>query len=79
MQFLNSIVLDNEFSSRLSYGSIRRLQVAAIKVLSQDPKADTALIFRLARRFLSASKRQRHDVQEISSGEAIPSIIGNKL
>ncbi|KAL1200329.1 hypothetical protein V5N11_034074 [Cardamine amara subsp. amara] len=69
-EFVTSIVLDNEFSSRLSYGSIRRLQVAAIKVLSQDPKADTALIFRLARRFLSASKRQQE-----TSGEAIPSII----
>ncbi|CAH2038815.1 unnamed protein product [Thlaspi arvense] len=75
-EFVTSIVLDNEFSSRLSYGSIRRLQVAAIKVLSQDPKADTALIFRLARRFLSASKRQqRQNVIEESSGEAIPSII----
>ncbi|KAF2546236.1 hypothetical protein F2Q70_00019485 [Brassica cretica] len=75
-EFVTSIVLDNEFSSRLSYGSIRRLQVAAIKVLSQDPKADTALIFRLARRFLSASKRHRqHDVEEQTTGEAIPSIV----
>ncbi|VYS45129.1 unnamed protein product [Arabidopsis thaliana] len=70
-EFVTSIVLDNEFSSRLSYGSIRRLQVAAIKVLSQDPKADTALIFRLARRFLSASKRQRENVEEKTSEEAI--------
>ncbi|XP_024008962.1 sn1-specific diacylglycerol lipase beta isoform X2 [Eutrema salsugineum] len=77
-EFVTSIVLDNEFSSRLSYGSIRRLQVAAIKVLSQDPKADTALVFRLARRFLSASKRQRQDVvQENTSGEATPSIIAD--
>ncbi|XP_048612604.1 diacylglycerol lipase-beta [Brassica napus] len=75
-EFVTSIVLDNEFSSRLSYGSIRRLQVAAIKVLSQDPKADTALIFRLARRFLSASKRHRqHDVEEQTTGESIPSIV----
>nr|XP_018486679.1 PREDICTED: sn1-specific diacylglycerol lipase beta-like [Raphanus sativus] len=75
-EFVTSIVLDNEFSSRLSYGSIRRLQVAAIKVLSQDPKADTALIFRLARRFLSASKRHRqNDVEEQTTGEAIPSIV----
>ena len=75
-EFVTSIVLDNEFSSRLSYGSIRRLQVAAIKVLSQDPKADTALIFRLARRFLSASKRHRqNDGQEQTTGEAIPSIV----
>ncbi|XP_013600074.1 PREDICTED: sn1-specific diacylglycerol lipase beta-like isoform X3 [Brassica oleracea var. oleracea] len=72
-EFVTSIVLDNEFSSRLSYGSIRRLQVAALKVLSQDPKADTALIFRLARRFLSASKRQRQNVVE--GEEAIPSSI----
>ncbi|KAL0797404.1 hypothetical protein Bca101_052578 [Brassica carinata] len=75
-EFVTSIVLDNEFSSRLSYGSIRRLQVAALKVLSQDPKADTALIFRLARRFLSASKRQRQNVEEEqATGEAIPSSI----
>lgn len=72
-EFVTSIVLDNEFSSRLSYGSIRRLQVAALKVLSQDPKADTALIFRLARRFLSASKRQRQIVEE--GEQAIPSSI----
>ncbi|CDY10147.1 BnaC05g03900D [Brassica napus] len=73
-EFVTSIVLDNEFSSRLSYGSIRRLQVAAIKVLSQDPKADTALIFRLARRFLSASKRHRqHDLvhQERLANESL--------
>ncbi|EOA38959.1 hypothetical protein CARUB_v10011376mg [Capsella rubella] len=76
-EFVTSIVLDNEFSSRLSYGSIRRLQVAAIKVLSQDPKADTALIFRLARRFLSASKRQRENVEEKTSEEAMPSLIVN--
>ncbi|CAH8308960.1 unnamed protein product [Eruca vesicaria subsp. sativa] len=75
-EFVTSIVLDNEFSSRLSYGSIRRLQVAAIKVLSQDPKADTALIFRLARRFLSASRRHRHnDVEEQTTREATPSSI----
>ncbi|XP_010475297.1 PREDICTED: sn1-specific diacylglycerol lipase beta isoform X2 [Camelina sativa] len=77
-EFVTSIVLHNEFSSRLSYGSIRRLQVAAIKVLSQDPKADTALIFRLARRFLSASKHQRENVEEKTSEEPMLSTSVNE-
>ncbi|XP_010522218.1 PREDICTED: uncharacterized protein LOC104800916 isoform X3 [Tarenaya hassleriana] len=66
--FVTSIVLDNEFSSRLSVGSILRLQAASIKALAQDPKADTALIFRLARRFLYVSNHQRDGAKETTSG-----------
>ncbi|XP_024027107.1 sn1-specific diacylglycerol lipase beta isoform X1 [Morus notabilis] len=59
-QFVTSIVLNNEFSSRLSVGSILRLRAAAITALSQDSTADTAMIFRLARRFLYVSQYQRN-------------------
>lgn len=43
---------DNEFSARLSVASILRLRGAALTALSQDPNTDTALVFKLARRFL---------------------------
>ncbi|KAJ1382415.1 Fungal lipase-like domain [Sesbania bispinosa] len=59
-EFVTSIIFGNEFSSRLSIGSIMRLRAAAITSLSQDPKADSAMIFRLARRFLYLSKYQRN-------------------
>ncbi|RDX62313.1 Sn1-specific diacylglycerol lipase alpha, partial [Mucuna pruriens] len=58
--FVTSIIYGNEFSSRLSIGSIMRLRAAAITSLSQDPKADSAMIFRLARRFLYISKYERN-------------------
>lgn len=58
-----SIVLNNEFSSRLSVGSILRLRAAAITALSQDSTTDTAMIFRLARRFLYVSQYQRNRTQ----------------
>ncbi|XP_050235697.1 uncharacterized protein LOC126685774 isoform X2 [Mercurialis annua] len=51
--FVTSIVHDNEFSARLSVGSILRLRAASIMALSEDSSADRTLIFRLARRFLS--------------------------
>ncbi|CAM8980439.1 unnamed protein product [Rhodiola kirilowii] len=50
--FITTIVYDNEFSARLSVASILRLRGAALTALSQDPKTDTALVFKLARRFL---------------------------
>ncbi|WJX15552.1 hypothetical protein P8452_05684 [Trifolium repens] len=59
--FITSIIYGNEFSSRLSIGSIMRLRAAAIKSLAQDPKADSAIIFRLARRFLYISQYERND------------------
>lgn len=37
-----------------------RLRAAAITSLAQDPKADNAMILRLARRFLYMSKYQRN-------------------
>ncbi|XP_042986302.1 diacylglycerol lipase-beta isoform X3 [Carya illinoinensis] len=58
-EFVTSIVYDNEFSARLSFGSILRLRAAAITALSQDTKTDKATIFRLARRFLNLSVCQR--------------------
>lgn len=36
-----------------------RLRAAAITLLAQDPKADSAMIFRLARRFLFISQYER--------------------
>ncbi|KAG7995216.1 hypothetical protein I3843_01G097100 [Carya illinoinensis] len=58
-EFVTSIVYDNEFSARLSFGSILRLRAAAITALSQDTKTDKATIFRLARQFLNLSVCQR--------------------
>ncbi|KAG8655553.1 hypothetical protein MANES_04G050700v8, partial [Manihot esculenta] len=58
-EFVTSIVHDNEFSTRLSVGSIIRLRAAALMALSEDSNTDTTLIFRLARRFLYISKCQR--------------------
>ncbi|XP_030493158.2 uncharacterized protein LOC115709247 isoform X2 [Cannabis sativa] len=57
--FVTSIVLNNEFSSRLSVGSVLRLRAAALTALSQDSTTDTAMIFRLARRFLYVSNYER--------------------
>ncbi|XP_015942351.1 uncharacterized protein LOC107467700 isoform X1 [Arachis duranensis] len=59
-EFITSIIYGNEFSSRLSIGSVMRLRAAAITSLSQDPKADSAMIFRLAHRFLNVSNYQRN-------------------
>ncbi|KAH1192310.1 hypothetical protein GmHk_20G059326 [Glycine max] len=72
-EFVTSIIFGNEFSSRLSIGSIMRLRAAAITSLSQDPKADSAMIFKLAHRFLDVSKYQRNkskaeDESEYHSG-----------
>ncbi|XP_076905914.1 uncharacterized protein LOC143561826 [Bidens hawaiensis] len=53
--FVTSTVYDTEFSSRLSVGSIMRLQTAAMLALSNDADADSAIIQKLARRFLSTS------------------------
>ncbi|KAL5542953.1 hypothetical protein UlMin_010663 [Ulmus minor] len=64
-KFVTSIVLNDEFSARLSVGSILRLRAAAIMALSQDSTADTAMIFRLARRFLDVSKYQRNRTEII--------------
>ncbi|KHN37262.1 Sn1-specific diacylglycerol lipase alpha, partial [Glycine soja] len=69
-EFVTSIIFGNEFSSRLS---TVRLRAAAITSLSQDPKADSAMIFKLAHRFLDVSKYQRNkskaeDESEYHSG-----------
>ncbi|XP_057428068.1 uncharacterized protein LOC130721319 isoform X2 [Lotus japonicus] len=66
-EFVTSIIFGNEFSSRLSIGSIMRLRAAAITSLSQDPKVDSAVIFRLARRFLYISNFQRNKQAEDES------------
>lgn len=51
-----SIVYGNEFSARLSVGSILRLRGATLTALSEDTTTDTAVIFRLARRLLHLSR-----------------------
>ncbi|CAJ1977809.1 unnamed protein product [Sphenostylis stenocarpa] len=66
---LACIIFGNEFSSRLSIGSVMRLRAAAITSLSQDPKADSAMIFRLARRFLYLSKYQRNKTKAEDESE----------
>ncbi|XP_022929839.1 sn1-specific diacylglycerol lipase beta isoform X1 [Cucurbita moschata] len=55
--FVTSIVFNNEFSSRLSVGSILRLRAAAIKALSKDSKDKSTPVFELARRFLYVSQK----------------------
>ena len=64
-----SIVHDNEFSARLSVGSILRLRAAAIVALSEDSNTDTTLIFRLARRFLYFSDYQTGRIEVKHSSE----------
>lgn len=54
--FLSSIVCNDEFSSRLSINSILRLRSAAIRALSDNSPADTAMIQKLARRILNVNK-----------------------
>ncbi|KAF4365606.1 hypothetical protein F8388_007439 [Cannabis sativa] len=63
--FVTSIVLNNEFSSRLSVGSVLRLRAAALTALSQDSTTDTAMIFRLARRFLYVSNYERNSSEVV--------------
>ncbi|XP_010999987.1 PREDICTED: uncharacterized protein LOC105107673 isoform X2 [Populus euphratica] len=68
-EFVTSIVHNNEFSARLSVGSVLRLRAAAIVALAQDSKTDTALIFRLARQFLCVSKNQRGKIEASDPSE----------
>ncbi|KAI3764519.1 hypothetical protein L2E82_14530 [Cichorium intybus] len=69
--FVTSIVYDNEFSSRLSVASIMRLQRAAMLAVSNDENADSAVMRKLARRFLSVSTyiwNKPHEEEPSSSG-----------
>ncbi|KAK8585485.1 hypothetical protein V6N13_050464 [Hibiscus sabdariffa] len=61
--FITSIIHDNEFSTRLSVGSILRLRAAAITALSENTQTDTTLILRLARQFLYASKTNQLKIE----------------
>lgn len=63
-EFVTSIVFNNEFSARLSVASIMRLRASALMVLSEDTSTDSAMIFRLARRFLYVSKFEATRVEE---------------
>lgn len=71
--FVTSIVYNNEFSARLSVGSILRLRAAAIMTLSQDSKTDTALIYRLARRFLYLGQYQSWGIKKLAPGSVFNS------
>lgn len=70
---LCSIVYNNEFSSRLSVGSIMRLRAAAITAMSQDSETDTAMILRLARHFLHVSKYQQNGTEVKDSASDVTS------
>ncbi|KAL3604834.1 hypothetical protein D5086_005693, partial [Populus alba] len=63
------IVHNNEFSTRLSVGSLLLLHAAAIVALAQDSKADKALICRLARQFLFVSMNQRGRIEVVDPSE----------
>uniref|UniRef100_A0A1D1YGF4 Sn1-specific diacylglycerol lipase alpha n=1 Tax=Anthurium amnicola TaxID=1678845 RepID=A0A1D1YGF4_9ARAE len=56
--FVTSIVYNDEFSARLSVNSIIRLRAAAMTALSDSSSADSAMIYKLARRILHANKPQ---------------------
>ncbi|CAN1732026.1 Diacylglycerol lipase-alpha [Linum perenne] len=62
--FITSIVHENEFSTRLSVGSIMRLRADAVMALSQHSKPDSTLIFKLARRFLLMNKCQKRMIMD---------------
>ncbi|XP_007033999.2 PREDICTED: sn1-specific diacylglycerol lipase beta isoform X1 [Theobroma cacao] len=67
--FVTSIVHGNEFSARLSVGSILRLRAAAITALSENTKTNTALIFRLAHQFLYANNSHRIKIEAENPAE----------
>ncbi|XP_058093977.1 uncharacterized protein LOC131240008 isoform X2 [Magnolia sinica] len=52
----DSIVYNDEFSSRLSVSSILRLRAAAIAALSQDSSTNSAMVCNFARRILNLNK-----------------------
>lgn len=52
--FVTSIVYNDEFSSRLSVSSIKRLRVAAVKALAAESSSDSGTITRLARQLLGS-------------------------
>lgn len=70
-----SIVHNHEFSARFSVGSILRLRAAAIMALKQDAKTDTALILRLARRFLHVSNYQAGRTEAVNPSELHSAVI----
>ncbi|XP_031110635.1 sn1-specific diacylglycerol lipase beta isoform X1 [Ipomoea triloba] len=51
-EFITSIVYNDEFSARLSVGSVMRLQAAALKALSQDGIMDLSTLSKLSRQFM---------------------------
>ncbi|GKE83107.1 hypothetical protein Tco_1553107 [Tanacetum coccineum] len=78
-----SIVYDTEFSSRLSVASIIRLQTCAMMALSNDADADSAIMQKVARRFLSVStflwtKHQEESPTSASGSSSLPLIRDNK-
>ncbi|XP_038989675.1 uncharacterized protein LOC103717554 isoform X2 [Phoenix dactylifera] len=54
--FVTTIVYNDEFSARLSVNSILRLRASAIKALSDNSSADSAMIQKLACRILRLNK-----------------------
>ncbi|MCO5583524.1 hypothetical protein L7F22_037435 [Adiantum nelumboides] len=50
--FVTSIVYNDEFSSRLSISSIKRLRIAAVSALASEPSFDFGIVTKLARRIL---------------------------
>ncbi|KAI5073158.1 hypothetical protein GOP47_0011171, partial [Adiantum capillus-veneris] len=50
--FVTSIVYNDEFSSRLSISSIKRLRIAAVNALASEPSLDLGTVTKLVRRIL---------------------------
>ncbi|GKB39101.1 hypothetical protein Tco_0884043, partial [Tanacetum coccineum] len=66
------IVYDTEFSSRLSVALIIRLQTSAMMALSNDADPDSALMQRVARRFIFETRRSFnlwHDMHMYDSSD----------
>ncbi|XP_019172522.1 PREDICTED: sn1-specific diacylglycerol lipase beta isoform X2 [Ipomoea nil] len=59
-EFITSVVYNDEFSARLSVGSIMRLQAAALKALSQDGIMDLTTLSKLSRQFMFLTVCQKN-------------------
>lgn len=54
--FVTSIVYNDEFSSRLSVSSVKRLRMSAVRALASEASSDSGTITRLARQLLGTDQ-----------------------
>ncbi|XP_078441057.1 lipase class 3 family protein isoform X2 [Wolffia australiana] len=70
--FVTSIIYSDEFSARLSVNSIIRLRAAAITALSENPPADSAIMFNIVRRILQSTRAQGKGANDSTSSSPHP-------